>query len=173
MKNAERMTDMNSIYHRVSIRRFLDRPVEKEKTEAILRAAMQAPSAANQQPWEFYVVTNREKIRALAMSQPYAGAAGNAPAVIVPVYRKDCALPMYAEIDMAIAMENMWLETDAQGLGGVWMGIAPLTDRMEAVERILDIPEHLRAYALFPYGYPDEERRQQDRWDESRVHFVE
>ena len=43
---------------------------------------------------------------------------------------------MYAQIDLAIAVENMWLETDAQGLGGVWMGIAPLEDRMEAVERM-------------------------------------
>ena len=163
---------MNSIFHRVSIRRFQGRPVEKEKTEAILRAAMQAPSAANQQPWEFYVVTNREKIRALAMSHPYARAAEHAPAVIVPVYRKDCAIPAYAEIDLVIAVENMWLETDAQGLGGVWMGIAPLAERMEAVEKILDIPEHLRAYALFPYGYPAEERKQQDRWDESRIHYV-
>ena len=46
---------------------------------------------------------------------------------------------MYAEIDLAIAVENIWLETDAQGLGGVWMGVAPLEDRMEAEERILDI----------------------------------
>ena len=164
---------MNSIYRRVSIRRFQDRPVEKEKIEAILRSAMQAPSAANQQPWEFYVVTNREKIGELSMSQPYAQAARPAPVVIVPVYRKDCVLPMYAQIDLAIAMENMWLETDAQGLGGVWMGIAPLEERMEAVETILDIPEHLRAYALFPCGYPAEERKQQDRWDRSRIHYVE
>ena len=53
---------MNQIYTRVSIRKYQDRPVEKEKTMAILRAAMQAPSAANQQPWEFYVVTNKEKL---------------------------------------------------------------------------------------------------------------
>lgn len=164
---------MESIYHRVSIRRFQDRPVEKEKTDAILRAAMQAPSAANQQPWEFYVVTNRDKIQALAGSHPYAGAAANAPVVIVPVYRKECPLPMYAEIDLAIALENMWLETDAQGLGGVWMGVAPLEDRMKAVERILDIPDHLRAYALFPLGYPAEIRQQQDRWDAARIHYVD
>ena len=164
---------MESIYHRVSIRRFQDRPVEKEKTDAILRAAMQAPSAANQQPWEFYVVTNRDKIQALARSHPYAGAAANAPVVIVPVYRKECPLPMYAEIDLAIALENMWLETDAQGLGGVWMGVAPLEDRMQTVERILDIPAHLRAYALFPLGYPAESRQQQDRWDAARIHYVD
>ena len=45
---------MADIYHRVSIRKYQDKPVEKEKIEAILRAAMQAPSACNQQPWEFY-----------------------------------------------------------------------------------------------------------------------
>ena len=56
---------MNHIYSRVSIRKYQDRPVEKEKTFAILKAAMQAPSAANQQPWEFYVVTNKEKLAAL------------------------------------------------------------------------------------------------------------
>ena len=86
---------------------------------------------------------------------------------------ENCVLPMYAEIDLAIAVENMWLETDAQGHGGVWMRIAPLAERMEAVGKILGLPEHLRAYALFPYGYPAEERKQQDRWDESRIHYVD
>lgn len=164
---------MHSIYHRVSIRRFQDKPIEREKTEAILRAAMQAPSAANQQPWEFYVVTNQEKIAALARSNPNAQPALNAPAVIVAAYQKDCFLPQYAEIDLSIAMENLWLETDAQGLGGVWLGVAPLEERMRAVEEILSIPDTLRAFALFPYGYPAEQRKQQDRYDERRVHFVE
>ena len=164
---------MNHIYKRVSIRKYKDRPVEKEKTMAILRAAMQAPSAANQQPWEFYVVTNKEKLQALSGVSPYAGMTKDAPVAIVAVYRKDCLLPMYAQIDLSIAMENLWLETVAQGLGGVWLGIAPLEDRMKDVEDILGIPEDLRAFAIFPYGYPAEEREQQDRFDESRIHYVE
>ena len=141
---------MNNIYSRVSIRKYQDKPVEKEKTEAILKAAMQAPSAANQQPWEFYVVSNKEKLEALSKVSPYAGMTKNAPAAIVSVYRKDCAIPQYAEIDLSIAMENLWLETDAQGLGGVWLGIAPIEDRMQAVEKILGIPDDLRAFAIFP-----------------------
>ena len=163
---------MNGIFSRVSIRKYQDRPVEKEKIEAILRAAMQAPSAANQQPWEFYVVTDKAKLNALAGTSPYARMTGQAPLAIVPVYRKDCILPMYAEIDLPIAMENIWLETDAQGLGGVWLGIAPLEERMKAVEEVLAIPEHLRAFAIFPLGYPAEERVQQNRFDESRIHYV-
>ncbi|MBQ9290104.1 MAG: nitroreductase family protein [Clostridia bacterium] len=164
---------MNHLYTRVSIRKYQDRPVEKEKTEAMLRAAMQAPSAANQQPWEFYVVTNKEKLKALSGVSPYAGMTKNAPAAIVSVYRKDCAIPAYAQIDLSIAMENLWLETDAQGLGGVWLGIAPQEERMKAVEEILDLPDTVRAFAIFPYGYPAEERKQQDRFDPERIHYVE
>ena len=163
---------MNSIFSRVSIRKYKDRPVEKEKTEAILRAAMQAPSAVNQQPWEFYVVTNKEKLEALSHVSPYSGMTKNAPAAIVSVYRKDILVPDYAQIDMSIAMENMWLETDAQGLGGVWLGIAPIEDRMKAVEQILDLPDSVRAFAIFPYGYPAEKRKQQDRFDQSRIHYI-
>ena len=172
LKKISKRRFMNNIYTRVSIRKYQDRPVENEKTEAILRAAMQAPSAANQQPWEFYVVTDKAKLEALSKASPYAGMTKDAPAAIVSAYRKDCAIPQYAEIDLSIAMENLWLETDAQGLGGVWHGIAPIEERMQAVERILDIPDDLRAFAIFPYGYPAEERKQQDRFDESRIHYV-
>ena len=164
---------MNSIFHRISVRKYLDKPVEKEKIEQILRAAMQAPSATNQQPWEFYVVTDREKLKALSRVHPYAGMTKDAPAAIVPAYRKDCRLPPFAQIDMAICLENLWLETDAQGLGGVWLGIAPAEERMKLVEGILDMPENLRAFAIFPFGYPAEERPQQDRFDASRIHWVE
>ena len=122
---------MNSIFHRISVRKYEDRPVEKEKIMEILRAGMQAPSACNQQPWEFYVVTDKEKIQKLSKVTPYTGCATGAPVVIVPVYRTEgLVAPSFAQIDMAIAQENIWLETDAQGLGGVWFGIAvPSTQR--------------------------------------------
>lgn len=164
---------MDTIFKRVSIRKYQPRPVEPEKTRAILRAAMQAPSAANQQPWEFYVVTAKDKLEALSKVSPYAGMTKDAPAAIVSVYRKDCRLPLYAHVDMSIAMENLWLETTAQGLGGVWLGIAPQAERMRAVEQALDLPDTVRAFAIFPYGYPAEERTQQDRFDESRIHYID
>lgn len=75
-------------------------------------------------------------------------------------------------MNSSIAMENLWLETDAQGLGGVWLGIAPVEERMQAVEKILNIPDHLRAFAIFPYGYPAETRTQQDRFEEERIHYI-
>ena len=56
---------MSAIFHRVSIRKYQDKPIEENKIEQMLRAAMAAPSACNQQPWEYYVVTNKEKIQEL------------------------------------------------------------------------------------------------------------
>ena len=78
---------MENIFHRVSIRKYQDKPVEKEKIMQILKAGMQAPSACNQQPWEFYVVTDKEKIEELSKATPYSRCAAGAPVVIVPVYR--------------------------------------------------------------------------------------
>ena len=163
---------MKEIFERVSIRKYTDRAVEDEKILAILRAAMAAPSAGNQQPWEFYVVRDRNKLEELSRVSPYAGCAKAAPVAIVSAYREKLWAPAYAQIDMSIAMENLWLACREQGLGGVWLGIAPVEDRMRAVEEILGIPEGLRAFAIFPLGYPAEERKQQDRFDESRIHFI-
>ena len=122
---------MDAIFHRTSIRKYQEIPVEPEKIETLLRAAMAAPSACNQQPWEFYVVRNKEKIKELSEASPYAGCAKGAPVVFVPCYRKNCQVPMYAEIDLSAAVENLLLEADSLGLGAVWMGIAPQKDRAE------------------------------------------
>lgn len=168
------MKVMNEIFHRVSIRKYENKPVEREKLMKILRAGMQAPSAGNQQPWEFYVVTQPEYIQALAKSHIYAGCAAEAPVLIVPVYRKEgLRFPEYAQIDMSIAQENMWLETDSLGLGGVWLGIAPIQERMDTVAKILDLPDNVEAFSIFALGYPAEQKSQQDRFEESRIHFIE
>ena len=134
---------MDSIFHRVSIRKYKDQKVEEEKITQMLKAAMAAPSACNQQPWEFYVVTDTEKIKELSQASPYTGCAKGAPLVFVPCYREVGVAPGYYHIDMSAAVENLLLEADHLGLGAVWMGIAPV-----------------------------EERLQQDRFDENRIHWV-
>ena len=165
---------MSSIFHRISVRKFEDRPIEKEKIVQVLKAGMQAPSACNQQPWEFYVVTDKEKIQELSTATPYSKCAAGAPVVIVPVYRTEgLVAPSYAEIDLSIAQQNIWLETDALGLGGVWFGIAPMEDRMEEVHRLLELPENVKVFSMFALGYPAETRPQQNRFVPERIHFIE
>lgn len=164
---------MDAIFNRVSIRKYQDKPVEEKKIELLLRAAMAAPSARNQQPWEYYVVTNKAIIEKLSSASPYTECAKNAPLVFVACYRLDGPSPNYFEIDMSASVENLLLEATGQGLGAVWMGIAPIQERMNYVRDVLQIPEHLNAFALIPCGYPAEERKQQDRFDPARIHFID
>jgi nitroreductase len=161
---------MESIFHRTSIRQYLQKDVEEEKVTKLLKAAMAAPSAGNQQPWEFYVVKDKQKLQELAATSPYAGCTANAPMAFVICYQNACQMPEYAQIDASAATENLLLEADALGLGAVWLGIAPLDERMEAVRKVLSIPDNLSAFAIIPCGYPAEKRVQQDRFDPEKIH---
>lgn len=164
---------MDIIFHRTSIRNYLDKQVEEEKISEILRAAMVAPSAGNQQPWEFYVVRAKDKLEQLARTSPYAGCVAKAPVAFVTCYRKDCRMPEYAQIDLSAATENMLLKADGLGLGAVWLGIAPLQERMDAVKKVLEISEELEVFAIVPCGYPAEQKEQQDRFDKNRIYYID
>ena len=110
---------MNAIFTRTSVRSYENRPVEEEKITKILRAAMAAPSAVNQQPWEFYVVTAPQVLQELSKASPYSGMAAKAPAAVVVCGRKEgLAVPELVEVDLSLATENILLEIETQGLGG-------------------------------------------------------
>ena len=72
-------------------------------------------------------------------------------------YREECDLPEFAQIDMSIMMENLWLAADEIGLGGVWLGVAPREERMKDVEKIVGIRRDSVLSASLLSGYPDEE----------------
>lgn len=164
--------EIENIFHRVSIRKYEDQAVEQDKIEHMLKAAMAAPSACNQQPWEYYVVTDKNMIQQLSQTSPYAGCAKDAPVVFVPCYKTAVIAPEYCEIDMSASVENLLLEADSLGLGAVWMGIAPDEGRMNNVRKVLNVPQELKPFALVPCGYPAESRPQENRYDVARVHYM-
>jgi nitroreductase len=139
----------------------------------MMRAAMAAPSACNQQPWEFYVVRDAEVIRALSECSPYAGCAAGAPLVIVPCYRTQGLIaPEFDLIDLSIASENILLQADSLGYGAVWLAIAPNEERMTNVIKVLHLPDTLKPFCLIPVGVPAEEHPQPNRFDPSRIHEI-
>lgn len=162
---------MENLFHRTSVRKYLAKPVEKEKLLQILRAAMAAPSACNQQPWRFTVVTDQGLIKKLAGVSPYAAFAAEAPVLLVISYRKDCQLPEFAPVDTSAALENLWVETDALGLGGVWMGVYPRPERMAAVAEIAGLPKEEEAFALYALGYPAGAIKTHDRFHEEWIRW--
>ncbi len=163
---------MKEIFRRTSIRRYTPQPVEEEKIEQLLRAAMAAPSARNQQPWEFYAITNPELLQTLSTCSPYATPLKEAPLGIVVCGKKDAPRQEYVQIDCSAATENLLLEAVSLGLGAVWMGIAPIEERMEAARQILSLPDHLYAFAFIACGYPGDNPVQENRYDQARVHRI-
>ena len=106
-------------------------------------------------------------------ANPYAGCAAKAPAVLLPCYRTGgLRFPEFDLIDLSIATENALLEITSLGLGGVWLAIAPLKERVEKADSVLGIGTELHAFALVPFGYPAEDRKQEDRFKPERVHYL-
>ena len=163
---------MNEIFNRASVRVFKDAPVEKEKIEMLLKAAMQAPSAGNQRPWEFIVVEDKKTLEQLSETDPYAKFVAKVPAAIVALGNTDeMRFPEHWEQDLGAACENILLEAVSQDLGAVWLGVAPLKERMDHITKVFDLPDNIRPYAIIPFGYAKRPYEVEERYDAGRVQF--
>jgi len=164
---------MKVIDNRRSVRSYLNKPVEEEKIEKILRAAMQAPSAANQRPWEFVVVRNQALLQKLSEMSPYSKMVASAPVAIVLLGKEnDLMFEDFWTQDMGACTQNLLLEIVDQGMGGVWLGVAPQEDRMTYVKEALNLKEG-KPFAVVPFGYTDKEQTYIDRYEEERVMYLD
>jgi nitroreductase len=163
---------LENIFARRSIRRYTDEPVSEENVRTLLKAAMAAPSASDRRPWHFIVVRQRATLDALAECHPYAKMLFEAPLCIVP-----CADPAISDAwwvqDCSAATENLLLAATALGLGAVWVGVYPRTERARAVREVLGIPESIVPLCLVPIGRPAEHKQPRTRYDVARVYQEE
>ena len=165
---------MESIFTRRSVRRYKEQKVEKEKIEKLLRAAMQAPSARNQQCWEFIVVEDKEKLEQLSNMTPNSKLIANAPLAIVVLGNEErMTCNEYWEQDLGASTQNILLEAVNLNLGSVWIGTAPHKDRMDYVSNIFNLKENLKPFCIISIGYPLDENANKfiDRFDETRVQY--
>jgi len=157
---------------RRSIRKYTGEPVSDADVENILRAAMAAPSAGNEQPWQFVVVRNRETMDRIMEVHPYAAMLEQAPVCVAVL--AELSAEKYKGMwvqDTSAATLNMLLAAHALGLGAVWLGVHPVEAREEGVKRILALPEGVECLALVAIGHPAEQPPKADRYDPSRVHY--
>ena len=165
------MEAMEAILTRRSIRSYSDKPVSARQVESMLRAAMAAPSAGNQQPWEFVVIEDRSMLEAIPTAHPHAQMAADAPLAIVVCGDKEREKHAGFWVqDCAAAVQNLLLAAHACGLGAVWCGIHPSEGRAEGFRELLSIPEHIIPLALLVVGHPNEKKPAADRFDPGRVH---
>ena len=165
------MQTLEAIHQRRSIRKFSDAPVGDEQVEALLRAAMSAPSAGNAQPWQFIVVRDRALLDKVPDINPYAAMCRQAPVSILIC--GDLSKEKYEGFwvqDCSAAIQNMLLAVRDMGLGAVWTGIHPVAERVAQYKELFGLPEHVIPLALVPVGHTDKPGEAKDRFDASRVH---
>jgi len=155
------------IMKRRSVRAFTGESFAKEKLEIALKGAMAAPSAHNGRPWQFLVVTDLDRVKAICAAHPYAKFGEQAGAVILPFGVK--ADYRWFDQDMAAATENLLLALANLGLGATWCG---MPEELQAdVRAVVDLPEDLFFFALVPVGVPSETVEPRTQYEAQRVHW--
>lgn len=165
---------IENIMTRTSIRQFRAQPVEQDKVDILLKAAMAAPSALNLQPWHFIVINDKETIALLSGKQPT-----NAPLMIAVCGDTDktmlpdgsTKLPDFWVEDVSAATENLLLAAHALGLGAVWTGVYPAMDRTAEVANVLNCPQNIVPLAVVRVGYPDESPEPKNKYKEENISY--
>ncbi len=164
---------MEVIFNRRSVRKYTDKKIEADKVERLMRAAMQAPSATNQQPWEFIVIDQKEMLEQLAQFSPYAKMLPGAALGVVVLEKQGMRAPLFTQQDLGAATQNLLLQAAYEGLGAVWMGVGSGTERETFLTEMFSLPETVKPFAVIAIGYPEDENANKfvDRYEADRVHF--
>ncbi len=165
------MEALEAIYTRRSIRQFKDQPLEEEKVESLLRAAMQAPSAHNKQPWHFLIINDRSLLNQIADFHPYAKMLYKAPlALAVCGDLGKESNDRYLALNCAAATQNILLAAHGLNLGAVWIAVYPREERIKKIKLLLELPLHIIPISLVAVGYPAKKVEPEDRYDPKKVH---
>ncbi len=164
------------IQKRRSIRKYQRKPVEIDKIQTLVEAALRSPSSMGYNPWEFVVVDDPNLLDKLSKAKPQGSAfIKNAPLGIVV-----CADPERSSVwveDASIACTYIQLTAESLGLGSCWIQIRErMHDQTKTAEayisEVLNIPKKLKVEAMIAIGYPDEQKapRPKEELQYGKVH---
>ncbi len=131
----------------LAVREYQDREVPEDVLRRCVDAARLTGSSMNRQPWHFVLVRRRETLQelgALATTGRYI--AGAAAAVVIAIERES----RFGVSDASRAAQSLMLTAWADGVGSNWVGFGGL----DAIGRLLGIPETCEVFAVIPLGYP-------------------
>jgi nitroreductase len=172
MTNIE--TALAPILGRRSIRVYEDREVPGELVDALLRAAMAAPSAVARDPWRFVVLRSKAVRADMARGLPNGGmlaSAGVGFAICGELEAAHDRQLSYLLQDCSAAIENMLLAAHALGLGAVWLGVHPREARIAHVRGVLALPASVLPISCIAVGFPAERKPARTRYDSAWVHY--
>ncbi len=166
------METINAIMSRRSIRKFKSNAIEESLIKIILGAAMNAPSAGDGRPWHFVVIDERGKLDMIAEKVDGDNVMfKNAPlAILILGDEEKQGFPGFYPQDCSCAAQNIYLAAHDLGLGTVWIALWNVDSRTKGIREVIDLPDKLVPFAIFPIGYPDEILPAENRYDDSKVH---
>ncbi|HIE10632.1 MAG TPA: nitroreductase family protein [Kiritimatiellae bacterium] len=148
------METLQAIAARHSTRAFRGGEIPEEVLMKILDAGRRAPTARNEQPWEFVLVTDREKLRRIGGMTDHGGFIAECSACIL-VYCRDTKY--YLE-DGCAATENMLLAATDRGVESCWVA-GDKKPYCAAISGYLGVPAGYRLVSLVALGYERESAR--------------
>ena len=166
------MDAIQAILSRRSIRKYTHKKIDQEIINELLKIGMSAPSAGNEQPWHFIIINNKDILKEIPSFHPHSKMLNQASiAILVCIDKK---LETHNEMgiqDCSAATQNILIAANAKKLGAVWLGIFPRKERMKGIRNLLKIPENIVPFSLISLGYPNEQKKIENRYNESRVHY--
>jgi len=146
---------------RRSVRVYAKRPVEAEKMNAIIEAALRSPSGRAARPWSFVVVTDKTLLEKLSVARPQGAAFVKDAPVAVVVCGDSSVSGLWVE-DCSIAAVTMQYAAHALGLGSRWTQMRGNhfnedTTSTQYIAKLLGLPENLAVQCIIAIGYPGEE----------------
>lgn len=161
------------LLERRSIRMFAPGDVDDATVNAMLEAAMSAPSAVAKDPWRFIVVRQRKTLDQLAdalPNGPFLSTAALGIAVCGDLTVAHDRQISYLLQDCAAAIQNLLLAGHLLGLGCCWLGVHPREARTRAVREILAVPPAVIPVACIAIGRPGETKEARTRYRAEYVH---
>ena len=159
------------ILTRRSIRNYTKKSISDEIIKDLIEFGTTAPSAGNQQPWQFIIINDRIILEKLTEFLPNGKMLKNADKAICVC--GDLSVEKYKGywmLDCSAATQNILLSAHAKGLGACWLGVYPREERVSNLKKLFNTPENIIPFSVISLGYPNEESGKVDRYNDSIVH---
>ena len=166
------METMNAILTRRSIRKYTNKQISRNLINEIIKAAMYAPSAFNNQPWQYVVIDKKEILVQILKIIPHAEMLKQSAAAILICGDKNLEQNTdLIVLNCAAATQNALLAAHDLGLGAVWISAYPVEEAMDGLKNLFNFPESIIPISLISLGYPDEEVTTEDRFKPEKIHY--
>lgn len=166
------MDAIEAIMTRRSIRKYKKKPISLKKIEKLIEIGMSAPSAGNEQPWHYIVIRNSEILTEITNFHPHANMLKQAECAIIVCFDKNLEKHKNMAIqDCSASTQNILIAANAFGIGSVWLGVFPRSERIEGIKNLIKLPNNIIPFSIISLGYSNENYKLEKRYDTKRIHY--